>query len=507
MQTEKHIVVIKKIHPLFIAALLISLIALIYVSLTSNWKKVFSFGNNSTKTELLNIIKHHYVSEVNTTNLNSLSIPDILAQLDPYCKYIEHDKVAILNNEISGNYTGIGIQYNVIHDSLTITYVSQNSAAKQAGLQVGDVILLINKSIVTCGKQANYASIPSIVKGLENTSIHFKIKRGNEIFEKEIVRKKLDWPSVDVCLMLTNNIGLIHINKFTEHTHKDFMYKLDSLQKKGLKKLIVDVRYNGGGLVNSAVQIADEFLTNEKIVGYTIGQHEAKENLTCKKEGMFEEGELIILTNDQTASSAEILCAAIADNKRGIVIGSPTLGKALIQQTFTLSNGDVVQLSTKKALTPNSHWTQKPFKGFGFAYSANNADKSISNLGIIPNVQVKNNILEENLNDSICNVWHQYITAIAVDFIKHNIAQQDDVQPNNVKTVIAKHRNSLTAAFKQVVTTNKLSIDTEKQESIEAFINLITKEMIGLLFNAQVQYEQCFKEDACINQALATFSK
>ncbi len=327
----------------------------------TGYGSILSKPTSSSVAEVLKLIQSKYVDDVALDSINTNVINDLLASLDPHSSYIPADELAEVNDELMGNFQGIGIEYQMINDSLNIITVLPDGPAKKAGLLTGDICLKANDSIKLSGGKVKPEQIRKYLRGLNGSNLKISVLRNGKLKDFNIQRSVINLPSVDATYLVDSVTGYIHVNKFTEQTHLEFMKSLDTLNKQHIAKLIVDLRGNGGGLMDAAAQIADEFLTGEKIIVYTEGVHSKRINYTCKKDGMFEEGKLVVLVDETSASASEVLTGALQDWDRATIVGRRSFGKGLVQQQFMLSDGSAVRLTTAKYYTPLGRNIQKPY--------------------------------------------------------------------------------------------------------------------------------------------------
>lgn len=321
----------------------------------------FSRTKTSTLQEISNIIKARYVDDINIDSINTLATDEILSHLDPHSVYIAPSDIEQVNNQMEGRFVGVGIIYDNIDDTLTILRLLKNSPAEKAGIQIGDKLLRANDTCNLIGTQTKDPATKKHIKGAEGTTLKLTILRGGVTKQISLQRAAIPIPSISSSYLININTGYIKINKFAERTYEEFMQSLESLQKQKLENLIVDLRGNGGGYMHAATAIADEFLDGDKLIVYTQGNKNEKNEFRCKKEGLFEKGKLVVLVDETSASASEVLAGALQDWDRAAIVGRRSFGKGLVQQQFNLSNGGALRLTVARYYTPLGRNIQKPY--------------------------------------------------------------------------------------------------------------------------------------------------
>ena len=324
---------------------------------------------------LLQYIDNDYVEEIDTDSLVGEVIEDIVNRLDPHSVYIPaHHRQSIAEN-MQGNFYGIGVSFLMFKDSVTIIRVLEGGPSEAAGLLAGDRILIADKDTLF---QKNYSSekIMQTLKGRPGTSVDLTIYRKSEdkIFQLEMKRGKVPLPSVDSYYMMEKTVGYLKINRFSQTTYNEFDLALDDLISQGMKKMILDLRDNPGGYLHPAIQISNALLQKDQTIVITKSNMGEEERSLAEGNGNFQEGDLIVLVNGQSASASEIVAGAVQDNDRGWIIGRRTFGKGLVQQQMPLGGGDAVRLTIAKYFTPTGRSIQKPYNGDRETY-----DQDLSN--------------------------------------------------------------------------------------------------------------------------------
>lgn len=321
----------------------------------------FQNTKKSNLQEVTDLIRSRYVDELSQDSLSTAVIDDVLAHLDPHSVYIPAVEVDGATEELIGNFQGIGVEFQLFSDTVNVLNVIENGPSFKAGLQVGDKIIAVNDTTILAGRKIKADDVKKHLRGPGGSTVNVTIIRDGVTKKVPITRGIIPLPSVDVAYMLTPKTGFIRINKFSETTYREFMINLEALQKKGMQELVLDLRGNGGGLLSEAVEIADEFLSDDKLIVYTQGSKTPRTEYHCRRDGLFETGKLTVLVDETSASASEILSGALQDWDRATIIGRRTFGKGLVQQQFQLSDGSALRLTIARYYTPIGRNIQKPY--------------------------------------------------------------------------------------------------------------------------------------------------
>ncbi|CAA0215174.1 S41 family peptidase [Tenacibaculum maritimum] len=312
---------------------------------------------------LIDYIQHDYVDTINTDSLLDDAITNMLEKLDPHSVYIPKENLQAVTENMQGNFVGIGVQFRMNQDSIMVIHPIKNGPSIKAGIKAGDRILLANKDTLY-GKGLRSNQILNVLKGNPNTNITLQIYRKtiDSLFEVEIQRGKVNIKSVDVAYMLNDSIGYIKLDRFARNTYKEFKNALNSLLNKGMTDLVLDLRGNGGGFIDIANQIVDEFLEDGKLIVFTKNNKGRIHKSFATKKGDFENGGLYVLIDQNSASASEIVAGALQDNDKGTIIGRRSFGKGLVQEEMELGDGSAVRLTTARYYTPTGRSIQKQYK-------------------------------------------------------------------------------------------------------------------------------------------------
>ncbi|MDY0780657.1 S41 family peptidase [Tenacibaculum sp. IB213877] len=312
---------------------------------------------------LINYIQHDYVDDVNTDELLDEAIAKILDKLDPHSVYIPKENLQAITESMQGNFVGIGVQFRMINDSITIIQPIKGGPSIKKGIKAGDRILLADKDTLF-GKKLRSNQILKILKGKPNTNVKLQLyrKSNDSIFNVTITRDKINIKSVDIAYMLNDSVGYIKLDRFARNTYDEFKTSLNKLLNNGMTDLVLDLRGNGGGYIDIANSIADEFLEDGKLIVFTKNNKGRVNKSYATDEGDFEKGGLYVLIDENSASASEIVAGALQDNDKGIIIGRRSFGKGLVQEEMELGDGSAVRLTTARYYTPTGRSIQKPYK-------------------------------------------------------------------------------------------------------------------------------------------------
>lgn len=331
----------------------------------------FADRNNSRSklNKLIDFIDNEYVDDINTDSIVNLTVDNILAQLDPHSVYIPPSDQLEVVESMKGNFVGIGVNFYMYNDSVAVIKPVENGPSAKAGIKAGDRILYADKTKLF-GRKLPSDSLYSKLKGTVGSDIELTIYRKSEgkKLKVKIKRDVIPLKSVDAALLLSNKTGYIKINRFAETTYREFMAGLAKLKQQGATTLVIDVRDNGGGYMEEAVAIADELLTDKQLIVFTKNKNGNVDKTFATKKGSFENGNVFVLINENSASASEILAGAIQDNDRGTIVGRRSFGKGLVQREMDFADGSAVRLTIARYYTPTGRSIQKPYSKGKEAY-------------------------------------------------------------------------------------------------------------------------------------------
>lgn len=308
-------------------------------------------------------ITNLYVDKVDENKLVEEAIIKMLAQLDPHSTYSDAQEVKKMNEPLIGNFEGIGVQFNMVEDTLFVIQPVSNGPSEKVGILAGDRIVAVNDTAIA-GVKMSTEDIMSRLRGPKDSKVNLTIvRRGiKDPLHFKVVRDKIPIYSLDASYMIQPKTGYIRINRFGATTAEEFNKSLKELQKKGMKDLILDLQGNGGGYLNAAIDLANEFLEQKELIVYTEGRNSQRSEFFAKGTGDFKKGKLIVLVDEFSASASEIVTGAIQDWDRGVVVGRRSFGKGLVQRPIDLPDGSMIRLTVARYYTPAGRCIQKPYK-------------------------------------------------------------------------------------------------------------------------------------------------
>ncbi|MEI9945018.1 MAG: S41 family peptidase [Chitinophagaceae bacterium] len=323
-------------------------------------RSFFSTTKNTSLQEALDIIRLKYVDKVNTDSLETGAIQQMMSELDPHSVYFPPIELKEANEELAGNFDGIGVEFNVFNDTVNVLYVLPGGPSDKAGLLIGDKILKAN-GFSLAEKNLPTDSIKKHIRGESGSTVTLQIERMGQLQSLNVTRGSIPVPSVDASYMIDQSTGYIKLNKFTATSYEEFMKALETLQTQGLKQLVFDIRGNGGGFMDEAIDMADELLDGDKLVVYTEGTNSKKKEYRCKRPGLLEKGKVMVLVDEFSASASEVFSGAVQDWCRATIIGRRTFGKGLVQEQYNLSDGSALRLTIARYYTPVGRSIQRPY--------------------------------------------------------------------------------------------------------------------------------------------------
>lgn len=311
---------------------------------------------------LFNLLQKNYTDDINIRKVTEAAIISSLKELDPHSYYLTAAEVQQSNESLQGGFDGVGISYIMEEDTLVVTSLVKNGPAEKEGVLPGDKLVYIDDSLV-CGDSNRTALISKMLRGKKNTNVQVKLLRPEEgLITFNIKRDKIPVYTVPSYYMIDDKIGYVKVTRFGSETTKDLTQAIKKLKKNGMQNLILDLQDNPGGYLTTAVNMVDEFLSKDKLITYTEGKNSPRKDYVASNRGEFEEGNLVVLVNENSASASEIVSGAVQDHDRGVVIGRRTYGKGLVQNTYVFSDSSAIRLTTARYYTPSGRCIQKPYE-------------------------------------------------------------------------------------------------------------------------------------------------
>ncbi|MBN1143573.1 MAG: S41 family peptidase [Bacteroidales bacterium] len=320
------------------------------------YEQAFKFG------KVLEWIDRYYVDSVNEELLVEHAIAELLKELDPHSSYLTKDEVAKLNEPLQGNFEGIGVSFNLLNDTVYVISPVEGGPSDKAGIKRGDRIVKVDGTNIA-GIGINSDKVYGMLRGKKGSRVVVSILRRDipDLIDIEIIRDKIPIKSIEASYMVTSEIGYLKINRFSMTTLDEFKEIVSGFKKVHVKDLIVDLTGNGGGYLEVAIKLADEFLDNNKLILYTQGTNSPKKEYFATRDGGFEKGHVVFLIDEGSASASEILAGAIQDWDRGIIVGRRSYGKGLVQKPLLLPDQSMIRLTIAKYYTPTGRLIQKPY--------------------------------------------------------------------------------------------------------------------------------------------------
>jgi carboxyl-terminal processing protease len=332
--------------------------------------------SNNKLADLLQLAAKHYVDPVNTDSLGRVAFDNLyknvdslrdneifhlLSLLDPHSVYIPPARIKGVDEDMRGEFAGIGIEFNQIADTVHVINVVPGGPSDEAGIKSGDQFIAVEGTPVS-GKKISSEDVKTLLRGKPGSKVTVSVLRKGAVQPVTITRGLIALPSLDAAYLPEPGTGYIKLNKFSLTTYEEFNAMLKKLKTQGMNKLILDLRGNGGGVLSDAVNLADEFIAGNKLIVYTQGLHEEKLTYECKRNGLFENGKLVVLVDEETASASEIVAGALQDWDRATLVGRRTFGKGLVQKQYYLADKSALRLTVARYYTPSGRSIQKSYQ-------------------------------------------------------------------------------------------------------------------------------------------------
>jgi carboxyl-terminal processing protease len=327
-------------------------------------KKFFSIGldRQDKLNQVLNYIFDAYVDSIDREYLTNEAIQSMLRDLDPHSAYIPASEFREMNDPLMGSFEGIGIEFNMINDTVVVISPISGGPSEKAGIMAGDRIIAVEDDPIA-GVRMSTDEVVSLLKGKKGTEVSVTVLRRNvtDPLDFNIIRDQIPSYSLDIAYMAEGDIGYIRLNKFSATTHTEFLLATEQLKAQGMEKMVLDLRGNGGGFLDAAINLADELLGEEQLIVYTDGRRRPRNYAFARRQGSFETQPLVILIDEWSASASEIVAGAVQDNDRGLIIGRRSFGKGLVQEQVPLGDGSALRLTVARYYTPTGRSIQKPY--------------------------------------------------------------------------------------------------------------------------------------------------
>jgi carboxyl-terminal processing protease len=356
----------KLIYPLFLVLLVIGIVAGMKIQNAISDDKVSDQVKKFA--DVLGITSRYYVDNIDTQKLTEAAIRGLLDELDPHSTYISIEQLKRVNEDFQGSFDGIGVEFDVLNDTLTVVSPISGGPSEKLGILAGDKIVKIDGQ--SCIKIAR-EDVPKKLRGPKGTKVIVTISRygKGDLIDFEITRDKIPLYSVDASFMMNTDVGYLRMSRFAATTYDEFMQAMNKLRGQGMKMLMLDLRGNPGGYLEQAFKITSEFVPRGKKIVFTKSRTKEFEEVYNSTGGSFTDLPLIVLVNEGSASASEILAGAIQDLDRGLIVGETTFGKGLVQRQFDLFDGSAFRVTTARYYTPSGRLIQKPYEGGKYKHS------------------------------------------------------------------------------------------------------------------------------------------
>lgn len=320
-----------------------------------------SWGSSSKLDQIWHTIQRQYVDNIDDSIADRMYAA-MVASLDPHSNYVTAEEMRRESTSLKGQFGGVGMALRMMNDTVRIGQVYADQPADKAGLHPSDCLLAVNDTTVS-GVKRTLDDVVSMVRGPRGSKVKLTVLRpgAKKTMNVEVRRATIQIPSVVYKGMLDRTTGYIKVVQFDAHTDAEFRDAIRLLRKKGMQRLVVDLRNNAGGLLSAAVNVCDELLPHNELIVYTQGVHQARHDIRSKAGGLFSKGDVMVLIDEFSASASEIVAGAIQDNDRGVVVGRRSFGKGLVQQFYNLSDGSALRLTTSRYYTPSGRCIQRPY--------------------------------------------------------------------------------------------------------------------------------------------------
>ncbi|MCR5014085.1 MAG: S41 family peptidase [Bacteroidales bacterium] len=482
------------------------------------------------------LIDNFYVDTVNSDKVVEDAIIGALRELDPHSAYISKKDVQKANEPLVGSFEGIGVTFQLIRDTITVIGPTPGGPSEKVGIMAGDQFIKIDGENAF-GKKVDNEFVQKHLRGKKGTKVVVSVKRGNdpELMDFEIIRDKIPLNSINASFMMEKNIGYIKLDRFAQDSDKEFKEALAKLEAKGMKSLILDLRGNSGGYLNTAIAMVDEFLKADQLIVYTEGIKSPRQEWKSKDSGVYTEGKLVVLIDEGSASASEILSGAIQDHDRGVLIGRRSFGKGLVQRPFNLPDGAVIRLTTARYHTPTGRCIQRPYDDGAedyykemnkrlkhgeyfhadsihfpdsLKYKTDGGRTVYGGGGIMPDIFMPadtsyNSKLYTNLVRK--GVFNKYTVDYAMQYRDELKKEYPEFSQYNDRFEVT---HEMIEAVKTIAAKEKVEWKDEEYQRSEKYIKMQIKALIARnVWEMQQYYEVTLKEDPTIAKAIKVLNK
>ena len=481
------------------------------------------------------LIDNYYVDTTNSDKIVEDAIIATLKELDPHSAYISKKDVEKANEPLVGSFEGIGVTFQLIRDTITVISPTAGGPSEKVGIMTGDQFIKIDGEN-SFGKKVDNEYVQKHLRGKKGTKVVVSVKRGNdpELMDFEIIRDKIPLNSINASFMINDEIGYIKLDRFAQESTDEFGKAFAKLSGQGMKSLIFDLRGNTGGYLNTAIEMVDQFLNEDKLIVFQEGLHQPRQEWRSTKNGLYTNGKLAVLIDEGSASASEILSGAIQDHDRGVVIGRRSFGKGLVQRPFNLPDGAVIRLTTARYHTPTGRCIQRPYddgveeyhkemlkrleNGEYFhadsihfpdslKYKTDGGRTVYGGGGIMPDIFIP---IDTSFNSKLYTnlvrkgALNRFTTDYALQHRDEMLKKYTDFAQYNKEFAVG---NELVDGLKKVAQDNKVEWNDEEFKRSEKFIRLQMKALIARnVWEMQQYYEVMLAEDNGVQKAIEILS-
>ena len=504
---------------------------LLFTVLVVNAQQPNAQQNTQKVATTLYLIDNFYVDTVNADKLVEQAIIATLKELDPHSAYISKKDVEKTNEPLVGSFEGIGVTFQLIRDTITVIGPTPGGPSERVGIMAGDKFIKIDGEDAF-GKKIDNEYVQKHLRGKKGTKVTVSVKRGKEkeLVDYEIIRDKIPLNSINAAFMMDDHVGYIKLDRFAQDSDKEFNAAMEKLQAQGMDALILDLRNNSGGYLNTAIQMVNEFLDADQLIVYTEGIHSQRQEWKSSEKGAYTQGRLVVLIDEGSASASEILSGAIQDHDRGVIIGRRSFGKGLVQRPFNLPDGAVIRLTTARYHTPTGRCIQRPYDGGvedyykemskrlergeyyhadsihfpdSLKYKTDHGRIVYGGGGIMPDIfmPVDTNFSSKLYTNLVRkSVFNKYTVDYAMAHRDEIKARYGDFKQYNKEFQVT---DDMIEAIKEIAKNEKVEWNEEQYQRSEKYIKLQTKALIARnVWELQQYYEVTLPEDRTVKRAL-----